>query len=311
MLNRRHLRIKVLQALYAWSQSSERSIVRSEKDFLKSLKRIEELYVLLLLYIVELRDFANNHIQDSKHKKLPSENDLSPNTKFVDNEFLAQLVDETRLMIKASDFKLSFSGKHEMIRNVFFKISKSEDYINYMSNPDRSYEEDKKIVLKIFSKQMVDVELFQDYLRDEDIFWEDDLPFITSMITKTIKDSTSDGIILLSLFKDKDEESLAMNLFRKAITNSDRFSKLISEKVKNWEIDRVAQMDLILMQMALTELIEMPTVPIKVSMNEYIDLAKYYSTERSKKFVNGILDTLVSELIKEGTIKKTGRGLIE
>jgi N utilization substance protein B len=311
MLNRRHLRIKVLQALYAWSQSSERSIVRSEKDFLKSLKRIEELYVLLLLYIVELRDFANNHIQDSKHKKLPSENDLSPNTKFVDNEFLAQLVDETRLMIKASDFKLSFSGKHEMIRNVFFKISKSEDYINYMSNPDRSYEEDKKIVLKIFSKQMVDVELFQDYLRDEDIFWEDDLPFITSMITKTIKDSTSDGIILLSLFKDKDEESFAMNLFRKAITNSDRFSKLISEKVKNWEIDRVAQMDLILMQMALTELIEMPTVPIKVSMNEYIDLAKYYSTERSKKFVNGILDTLVSELIKEGTIKKTGRGLIE
>ena len=310
MLNRRHLRIKVLQALYAWSQSSERSIVRSEKDFLKSLKRIEELYVLLLLYIVELRDFANNHIQDSKHKKLPSENDLSPNTKFVDNEFLAQLVDETRLMIKASDFKLSFSGKHEMIRNVFFKISKSEDYINYMSNPDRSYEEDKKIVLKIFSKQMVDVELFQDYLRDEDIFWEDDLPFITSMITKTIKDSTSDGIILLSLFKDKDE-SFAMNLFRNAITNSDRFSKLISEKVKNWEIDRVAQMDLILMQMALTELIEMPTVPIKVSMNEYIDLAKYYSTERSKKFVNGILDTLVSELIKEGTIKKTGRGLIE
>lgn len=300
-----------MQALYAWSQSSERSIVRSEKDFLKSLKRIEELYVLLLLYIVELRDFANNHIQDSKHKKLPSENDLSPNTKFVDNEFLAQLVDETRLMIKASDFKLSFSGKHEMIRNVFFKISKSEDYINYMSNPDRSYEEDKKIVLKIFSKQMVDVELFQDYLRDEDIFWEDDLPFITSMITKTIKDSTSDGIILLSLFKDKDEESFAMNLFRKAITNSDRFSKLISEKVKNWEIDRVAQMDLILMQMALTELIEMPTVPIKVSMNEYIDLAKYYSTERSKKFVNGILDTLVSELIKEGTIKKTGRGLIE
>ena len=311
MLNRRHLRIKVLQALYAWSQSSERSIVRSEKDFLKSLKRIEELYILLLLYIVELRDFANNHIQDSKHKKLPSENDLSPNTKFVDNAYLAQLVDETRLMIKASDFKLSFSGKHEMIRSIFFKISKSDDFINYMSNPDRSYEEDKKLVLKIFSKQMVDVELFQDYLRDEDIFWEDDLPFITSMITKTIKDSTADKITLLSLFKDKDEESFAMNLFRKAVTNSDRFSKLISEKVKNWEIDRVAQMDLILMQMALTELIEMPTVPVKVSMNEYIDLAKYYSTERSKKFVNGILDTLVGELIKEGTIKKTGRGLIE
>ena len=311
MLNRRHLRIKVLQALYAWNQSSEKSVVRSEKEFLKSLAKIEELYVLLLLYVVEIRDFANNYNEDSKYKKRPTESDLSPNTKFVDNLFIAHLVDETRLLIKASDFKLSFSGKHEMIRNVFFKISKSEDYIKYMTNPERSFDEDKKLVLKIFSKQMVDVELFQDYLRDADIFWEDDLPFITSMITKNIKDSTPERIQLLSLFKDKAEEKFAMDLFRKAISNSDRFSKLISEKVKNWEIERVAQMDLILMQMALTELIEMPTVPVKVSMNEYIDLAKYYSTERSKKFVNGILDNLVGELVKEGTIKKTGRGLIE
>ena len=311
MLNRRHLRIKVLQALYAWNQSSEKSVVRSEKEFLKSLAKIEELYVLLLLYVVEIRDFANNYNEDSKYKKLPTESDLSPNTKFVDNLFIAHLVDETRLMIKASDFKLSFSGKHEMIRNVFFKISKSEDYINYMANPERSFDEDKKLVLKIFSKQMVDMELFQDFLRDADIFWEDDLPFITSMITKNIKDSTPERIQLLSLFKDKAEEKFAMDLFRKAISNSDRFSKLISEKVKNWEIERVAQMDLILMQMALTELIEMPTVPVKVSMNEYIDLAKYYSTERSKNFVNGILDNLVGELVKEGTIKKTGRGLIE
>lgn len=311
MLNRRHLRIKVLQALYAWNQASEKNLARSEKDFLNSLAKIEELYILLMLYIVEIRDFANNHIEDSKYKKLPSENDLSPNTKFVDNLFITQLVDETRLMIKASDFKLSFSGKHEMIRNVFFKITKSKEYINYMSNPERSFDEDKKLVLKIFSKQMVDVELFQDYLRDADIFWEDDLPFITSMITKNIKESSPERIQLLSLFKDKAEEKFAMDLFRKAISNSERFSELISVKVKNWEIERVAQMDLILMQMALTELVEMPTVPVKVSMNEYIDLAKYYSTERSKKFVNGILDNLVGELTKEGIIKKTGRGLIE
>jgi N utilization substance protein B len=180
-----------------------------------------------------------------------------------------------------------------------------------MSSPNQNFDEDKKFVLKIFSKKMVDSELFQDYLRDKDIYWEDDLPFITSMITKNIKDSKQNSIGLLSLFKDKEEEIFALDLFRKAITNSDRFSELISVKVNNWEIERVAQMDLILMQMALTELVEMPTVPVKVSMNEYIDLAKYYSTERSKKFVNGILDNLVSELLKEGTIKKTGRGLIE
>lgn len=311
MLNRRHLRIKVLQALYAWNQSSDKDIVRFEKDFLKSLDKINELYILLLLFIVELRDYANDHIENSKHKKLPTQNDLTPNTKFIDNLFISKLVEDTRLMVLGSEFKLSFSDNRDMIKNIFLEISKSEEFIYYMSISDQNFNDDKKFILKIFSKQMVEAELFQDYLRDLNIYWEDDLPFITSMITKNIKDSDHDNISLLSLFKDKEEEKFAINLFRKAITNSDRFSELISVKVNNWEIERVAQMDLILMQMALTELIEMPTVPVKVSMNEYIDLAKYYSTERSKKFVNGILDNLVNELIKDGTIKKTGRGLIE
>ena len=311
MLNRRHLRIKVLQALYACNQSSEKDIVKFEKDFLKSLNKINELYILLLLYIVEIRDFASDHIENSKLKKLPTKNDLFPNTKFINNLFISKLVEDTRLITLGSEFKLSFSDNRDMIKNVFLDISKSEEYINYMSSPNQNFDEDKKFVLKIFSKKMVDSELFQDYLRDKDIYWEDDLPFITSMITKNIKDSKQNSIGLLSLFKDKEEEIFALDLFRKAITNSDRFSELISVKVNNWEIERVAQMDLILMQMALTELVEMPTVPVKVSMNEYIDLAKYYSTERSKKFVNGILDNLVSELLKEGTIKKTGRGLIE
>jgi N utilization substance protein B len=311
MLNRRHLRIKVLQALYAWNQSSDKDIVRFEKDFLKSLDKINELYILLLLFIVELRDYANDHIENSKHKKLPTQNDLTPNTKFIDNLFISKLVEDTRLMVLGSEFKLSFSDNRDMIKNIFLEISKSEEFIYYMSISDQNFNDDKKFILKIFSKQMVEAELFQDYLRDLNIYWEDDLPFITSMITKNIKDSDQDNISLLSLFKDKEEEKFAINLFRKAITNSDRFSELISVKVNNWEIERVAQMDLILMQMALTELIEMPTVPVKVSMNEYIDLAKYYSTERSKKFVNGILDNLVNELIKDGTIKKTGRGLIE
>jgi N utilization substance protein B len=311
MLNRRHLRIKVLQSLYSWNQSSEKDIVKFEKEFLKSLKKVEELYILLFLYLVEVRDFANNYLEDAKNKKLPTQDDLAPNTKFVDNLFLKQLIEESNLMHSASGFKLSFSSNKEMIKRIYFELTKSDDYIQYISDDKVDFENDKKFIFKIFTKQLVNMKLFQEYLNDEDIFWDDDLPFVASMVAKTIKDSSQESLVLLPLFKDEDEKKFALDLFRQSIVNSDRFAKYISDKINNWELERVAQMDLILMQMALTEMIEMPTIPLKVTMNEYIELAKYYSTEKSKKFVNGILDTLMNEFLTEGKINKTGRGLME
>lgn len=311
MLNRRHLRIRVLQALYAWQQSPERDTEKSEKRFLKSLQKVEELYLFLLLYIVEVRDFANNFLEESKSKRLPTAEDLNPNTKFVDNLFIQSLKEESPLLSLAAAYKLSFAGEEELIRNIYFSIRETEEYKEYMQQGGQDFDSDKKFISKLFGKYLVEFELFQHLLEEKDIHWEDDFPFMTSMVIKTIKDATEENIILQSLFKDKEDKLFAADLFRKTTIHSDRFTEMISSKTNNWEIERVAQMDLMLMQMALTEILEMPNVPVKVAMNEYIDMAKYYSTPKSKNFVNGILDSLLIDLKKENQIKKTGRGLIE
>lgn len=311
MLNRRHLRIRVLQFVYSWNKSKNADITVLEKQFIKSLNKVEELYILLLLYATEIRDFAEDYIEDAKKKQLPSKDDLNPSTKFIDNLFLKKLKEETSLINIASQFKLSFSDQKNMIQSVYFKILETDLYRQYIVEDSIDFESDKKFILKLFSKELVDMEVFQDFLNDQDIFWDDDLPFITSMVIKTIKDSSADKITLFDLFKDSDEKDFAVKLLRQTIVNSVEFSELISPKIKNWELDRVAQIDLIMMQMALSELLKMPSVPVKVTINEYIELAKYYSTPNSKNFINGILDSLLIELKREGAIKKIGRGLIE
>jgi N utilization substance protein B len=311
MLNRRHLRIRVLQFVYSWKKSNLTDIVVLEKQFLKSLNKVEELYLFLLLYILEVRDFAENYSEDSKKKQLPTDNDLNPNTKFINNLFLTKLRDESVLIGKAGHSKLSFADENNMIKSIYFKMVESEVYISYMNEEIVDFETDKKFIVKLFSKVLIEMEVFQDFLSEQDIFWDDDFPFICSMVIKTIKDSTTDKIELFELFKDTDEKDFAVNLLRQSIIHSEEFAELISSKTKNWDLDRVAQMDLILMQMALSELLKMPSVPVKVTINEYIELAKYYSTPNSKNFVNGILDSLLIELKREGAIKKMGRGLIE
>ena len=311
MLNRRHLRIRVLQFVYSWNKSKDTDIVKVEKQFLKSLEKVEELYILLLLILIEVRDFAEDFQEDAKKKKLPSDEDLNPKTKFIDNLFIQKLKDDTSLMSKANELKLSFSDSRSLIKAIYLEIIKTPLYENYMFEEERGFDEDKKFILKLFSKHIIDVAALQDFLNEQYIYWDDDLPFVSSMIVKTIKESSDSNISLFDLFNNKEEKDFALNLLRFSIIHSDEYTELISSKTKNWEIDRVALMDLILMQMALTELLKMPQIPVKVSINEYLELAKYYSTPNSKNFVNGILDNLHIELKRKGLITKTGRGLIE
>ena len=311
MLNRRHLRIRVLQFVYSWNKSKDTDIVKVEKQFLKSLEKVEELYILLLLILIEVRDFAEDFQEDAKKKKLPSDEDLNPKTKFLDNLFIQKLKDDTSLMSKANELKLSFSDSRSLIKAIYLEIIKTPLYENYISEEETGFDVDKKFILKLFSKHIIDMAALQDFLNEQDIYWDDDLPFVSSMIVKTIKESSDSNISLFDLFNNKEEKDFALNLLRFSIIHSDEYTELISSKTKNWDIDRVALMDLILMQMALTELLKMPQIPVKVSINEYLELAKYYSTPNSKNFVNGILDNLYIELKRKGLITKTGRGLIE
>lgn len=311
MLNRRHLRIRVLQFVYSWNKSKDTDIVKVEKQFLKSLEKVEELYILLLLILIEVRDFAEDFQEDAKKKKLPSDEDLNPKTKFLDNLFIQKLKDDTSLMSKANELKLSFSDSRSLIKAIYLEIIKTPLYENYISEEETGFDVDKKFILKLFSKHIIDMAALQDFLNEQDIYWDDDLPFVSSMIVKTIKESSDSNTSLFDLFNNKEEKDFALNLLRFSIIHSDEYTELISSKTKNWDIDRVALMDLILMQMALTELLKMPQIPVKVSINEYLELAKYYSTPNSKNFVNGILDNLYIELKRKGLISKTGRGLIE
>ena len=311
MLNRRHLRIRVLQFVYSWNKSKDTDIVKVEKQFFKSLEKVEELYTLLLLILIEVRDFAKDFQKDAKKKKLPSYEDLNPKTKFIDNLFIRKLKDDTSLTIKANELKISFSDCRPLIKAIYLEVIKTNLYENYMSEEERGFDLDKKFILKLFSKHIIDLTVLQDFLNEQHIYWDDDLPFVSSMIVKTIKESSDSKISFFDLFNNKEEKDFALNLLRFSIINSDEYTELISSKTKNWEIDRVALMDLILMQMALTELMKMPQIPVKVTINEYLELAKYYSTPSSKNFVNGILDNLQIELKRKGLITKTGRGLIE
>jgi N utilization substance protein B len=214
-------------------------------------------------------------------------------------------------MSKANELKLSFSDSRSLIKAIYLEIIKTPLYENYMSEEETGFDVDKKFILKLFSKHIIDMAALQDFLNEQDIYWDDDLPFVSSMIVKTIKESSDSNTSLFDLFNNKEEKDFALNLLRFSIIHSDEYTELISSKTKNWDIDRVALMDLILMQMALTELLKMPQIPVKVSINEYLELAKYYSTPNSKNFVNGILDNLYIELKRKGLITKTGRGLIE
>lgn len=244
MLNRRHLRIRVLQALYAWQQTPVRDLVKAEKAFLRSLQEVEELYTFLLLYLVELRDYAANFIEESKSKRLPTQEDLNPNTKFIDNLFLNGLKEDTALLTLAGAFKLSFAGESEMVKNIFFKLRDTEEYQAYMaSSEEQSFEADKKFISEIFGKFLVEEEHFQHLLEEKNIHWDDDLPFISSMVVKTIKDASEGKIELMPLFKDKEDKQFCLDLFRKTTIYGDRFTELVSSKTSNWEIERVAQMD--------------------------------------------------------------------
>ena len=226
MLNRRHLRIRVLQFVYSWNKSKDTDIVKVEKQFLKSLEKVEELYILLLLILIEVRDFAEDFQEDAKKKKLPSDEDLNPKTKFLDNLFIQKLKDDTSLMSKANELKLSFSDSRSLIKAIYLEIIKTPLYENYISEEETGFDVDKKFILKLFSKHIIDMAALQDFLNEQDIYWDDDLPFVSSMIVKTIKESSDSNTSLFDLFNNKEEKDFALNLLRFSIIHSDEYTEL-------------------------------------------------------------------------------------
>jgi len=320
MLTRRQFRIKVLQAVYAFHQGEGERIDVAERQLLKSIERIHELYIYQLSLLVDLMEFFKTRLEESKNKYLPSEEDLNPSTRFIDNLFMSQLASNMHFIKYRKQFKISWADDTEMIRKFCQAIRESVFYKNYMLAPECGYKDDKDVLIHIFNDIIVESPVLQSLYEEKSIYWIDDLELANFMVNKTIKGyraSWDNFAELPYVYKSQDERDpesdreFVVRLFRKTILNNTELEKMVDEKAHNWDVERIAIIDILLLKMALAELIEFPAIPVKVTLNEYIELAKVYSTPKSNVFINGILDKLIFKLKENGRIVKTGRGLME
>ena len=314
MLNRRHLRIKVLQALYAYFQSDEDNYVRTEKELMQSIEKIYDLYIYLLLSFEEIKDIAEHRIEENKKKLRPTESDLNPNTKLIDNLVISKLESSSELRKLSEQRKVNWVGDEhkEMFRKMYLHIRESETYLHHMNNEDRGFEEDKSFAIDLFKNEIANFDLLYAFFEEKSIHWLDDIDLTCSMVLKTIKQMEEGQTLeLLPLYKpNDDEQEFIRELLRKTISMNDENEKLIDELTDNWELERIAKMDILLMKMAITELQIFNNIPTKVTLNEYIEISKFYSTPKSNGFINGILDKAIERLTKEKKIVKVGRGLL-
>ena len=314
MLNRRHLRIKVLQILYAFFQSKEIDVVKAQNELLLSVERMYDLYLYLLLTIPELKRAAETNNENRKNKLRPNESDLLPNLKWVENSLVLKIEESKELNKVSSARKVNWLGaeNQEIFRKMFLQVKDSETYFEFMENGLKDFEEDKKFALALFKNEIINSEFLHNYIEDKSIYWLDDIDLCCSMALKTLKTVVPDKeISILSLYKeDDDEKEFILNLCRNTIEMDVENEKLIETLAVNWEVDRIAKMDVLLLKMALVELQTCSSIPTKVTMNEYIEISKFYSTPKSNLFINGILDKAISQLTKEKKIKKIGRGLV-
>jgi N utilization substance protein B len=313
MISRRIIRTKVLQVLYAYYSSPGKTLGNTEKELFFGITKSYDLYHYLLALVIEIADYAEERIEIRRRKHQPTEEDLHPNTKFISNQLIQQLRENRQLTTYIEQKKLSWVNNPELVKELYLFLIESDFYKEYMADNNRSFLDDRKFVDKIFTKIILVTEDLYDVLEEQSIYWNDDVEFVVSMISKTLKKFTPNSGSdqpLLPLFKDQDDRDFAKDLLRKSIINHDELRALIKEHSKNWDLDRIAFMDILIMQLAIAEFLYFPSIPTKVSLNEYIELSKFYSTEKSRNFINGILDKTLKDLKKAGKVNKIGRGLI-
>jgi transcription antitermination protein NusB len=313
MISRRLLRIKALMALYAFNRREDDNLAHAETELMFSIGKTYDLYHQLLLLILDIADIASEKIDFGLQKKMPTPEDLSPQRRFVDNAVIAQLRGNDNLNTFLSANKLSWVNYPHIPRLMYSKMISWNIYQDYMSAEVHNYTADKKFVIKLITDLFLNSDDLHSCLEEQSIYWNDDIEYVTAMLEKTLKKFKADSGVttaLMPLFKNQEDEEFVKVLFRKAILHSDNYSELIDKNTTNWEVERIALMDILVMRLALTEIIEFPEIPIKVTLNEYIEIAKYYCTSKSSTFVNGILDNIVKEIREKGLFNKFGRGLV-
>jgi N utilization substance protein B len=316
MLNRRHLRIKALQNIFAWHTTEKRDIVSNQKTLMKSIDEVYQMYVSMLALIVDITEYTANDAIERANKHLPTAEDLNANQKLLHNKFANVLKNNPEYVGAVNKYQINWFSDPELIKSVFNKLKETKEYQAYLAEDfEETLESSKEIIKFIFRKMLLkNVNVLQAF-EDKFINWPVDREVMQGMIAKTLKNFVSENPLenkLTPISADWAEDStFVKDLFSYTLKNDEKYQALIAERTKNWESERIALMDTILMKMAICELMNFPSIPVKVTINEYLELSKDYSTPKSNTFINGILDKILNDLKKNNSIKKIGRGLIE
>ena len=312
MLNRRHIRIKVLQAFYAFFQSNNEDVLKGEKELFHSIEKIYDLYVFILMLFPSLKRQALIQIEEAKRSEYLRQDIHILKTGFIDNQ-LVDIIEQSKVLQKISkDRKINWEGdvENDLTKKIFKEVYQTDNYKNLLQSESSSFNDDKDALVQLYKKEICNLEKLHHFFDEKSIYWQDDLDHVSSMILKTLKSITKDQELeILPLWKE-DEYEFTQNLFRKAVLQKEENDAVLQTYSKNWEKERLATMDSLLMNLAMTEALEFSSIPIKVTLNEYIEISKFYSTPKSNSFINGILDRIFEDYKKDGKLVKRGRGLI-
>lgn len=313
MLSRRLLRIKSIKSLFSHFAGASKTLAGSEKEYNMSIQKCYELYILLLHTIVDVADFAQSRIDIASNKLQPTEQDKNPNLRFVQNRVIEQIRSCEELTDSMIRYRLSWRRDDSIIKELYSDMTQSGYYQRYMAAAESDYRHDSRFVQEFYKTHFEDNELFEAVIEEMSMYWIDDIGFDLGHVVATIvaTHQGDDHITLLPMYKNEDDREFAQMLFRTALIKSSEFFGVIESLTKNWDFERIAFMDKIIMLAAIAELTQFPSIPVKVTLDEYIEISKYYSTPSSSVFVNGIIDKAIEKLTAEGKINKTGRGLID
>ncbi|CAM3482097.1 transcription antitermination factor NusB [Aequorivita lipolytica] len=313
MLTRRHIRVKVLQSVYAHNQRENPNIDSQEKFLLHSIDQMQDLYLLMLQLLVALQEQADSFLNRSQKKHLATALEKDPSRNFVNNKLLKVIAGNSTFSDIIEKKKLNYwQMDSEYVTILFNELRQLEWYQDYLLNNETTYKEDQNFIIKVFKEVVAPNDKLYDYLEDKRLTWVDDFPIVNTAIVKMLNklsEKNASALLVPDLYKNDEDREYALQLFRKVILNEDKLNAQIEGKTPNWDKERIADVDLIILKMGIAEFLYFPSIPVRATINEYLEVSKEYSTPKSSIFVNGILDKIVKEFSEDGKLNKIGRGL--
>ena len=312
MLTRRHIRIKVLQTIYAFDKANLDDLKKYEKFLVYSMEQMRDLHLVMLSLLINMRSYGEAQLEKRKKKHLVTQEDLNPNTSFIDNQVLKLLSENSALITMIKDKKLDlWQLDDEYVSLLYKEMLATGFYGDYMSKEDKDFNTDKQFIVQLYKEVIAPNDKLYEYFEDKRLTWLDDFPVVNTGIVKILNQmgrNASVPELTPPAFKDEEDLEFGVNLFKKVILKDESFTKDIIAKTPNWDKDRIADLDMIMIKMGIAEFLHFPSIPVKVTINEYLEIAKEYSTPKSSIFINGILDKLVQQYREDGSLNKIGRG---